>query len=197
MLFGAACAKKTAPVTTAPLPPSTSTLPPTAKAGPVSLYPPSATVTGEANPDITQANIQDNICNKNWTTKTIRPPSSYTTALKKKQMAAWKLSGTTADYEEDHLISLEIGGHPKSEANLWPELWTLTITGTDLGARAKDLVENYVHDEICFSVPNAKWSPTFKKYPPTVAVPLVAGQQILATDWYACYQKMLAKQPCQ
>jgi len=193
----AACATKTTPVPTAPATPPATTLPPAAKAGPPSIYPPSPTVTGAAYPNITQNNIQQNICNKSWSTSSIRPPDSYTTALKKKQMAAWHLSGTTADYEEDHLVPLEAGGDPKSEANLWPEPWTINVNGADLGAHTKDLVENYIHDEVCFSIPNAKMSPTVKEYPPTVSIPLASGQQIIATDWYACYQKMIARQPCR
>jgi hypothetical protein len=187
----------------APVPTSPSIAPPTippsplAKAGPPSLYPPSPTVTGAAYPQITQSNIRKTICSKSWSTSSIRPPESYTTALKKKQMAAWHLSGTTADYEEDHLVPLEAGGDPRSEANLWPELWTNIVSGTDLGARTKDLVENYIHDEICFGIPNAKMSPTVKQNPPTVAVPLAVAQKIIATDWYACYLKMTAHQPCQ
>ncbi len=191
LVLASGCARKI--TTTAPAP----TIAPTLRAGPPSIYPPSPTVTGAANPAITQANIQESICNRNWKTSSVRPPPSYTDALKKKQIAAWGLSGTPADYEEDHLISLEVGGHPNSEANLWPEPWTLSVSGQDLGAHTKDLVENYIHDEVCYSVPNAKWSPTVKQYPPTISIPLAEGQRILASDWYACYQKMIARQPCQ
>src|SRR5216683_2609243 len=30
---------------------------------------------------------------------------------------------TPAHYEEDHLVSLELGGHPRDPRNLWPERW--------------------------------------------------------------------------
>jgi hypothetical protein len=46
----------------------------------------------------------------------------------------------TGAYEEDHLISLEIGGAPSAEANLWPEPYN----GPE-GARVKDVVENKLH----------------------------------------------------
>ncbi len=201
LMLASGCAKKT--TTAAPPPPPVAARipapapPPVQKAGPASIYPPSPTVTGAANPDITQETIQNSICNRNWKTSSIRPPASYTDALKRKQMAAWRLSGTPADYEEDHLISLEVGGDPSSEANLWPEPWTLTVNGQDLGAHTKDLVENYIHDEVCYSIANAKWSPTVTKYHPTISIPLARGQQILATDWYACYRNMIAGKPCE
>jgi len=31
------------------------------------------------------------------------------------------LPGSTADYEEDHFIPLELGGHPTDPRNLWPQ----------------------------------------------------------------------------
>jgi len=92
------------------------------------------------NPDVTQATIAGTVCLAGWT-KTVRPPSSYTTALKTRQMAAQGLPGTTADYEEDHLIPLELGGAPRAEANLWPEPWP--------EARRKDAEENRLHAAVC------------------------------------------------
>ena len=75
---------------------------------------------GITNPDVTQATIHSTVCITGWT-KTIRPPVDYTNRLKREQMAAWQLPGTPADYQEDHLISLGIGGHPTDPRNLWPE----------------------------------------------------------------------------
>jgi hypothetical protein len=47
-------------------------------------------------------------------TKQWRPPSSYTDALKIQQIAEYQYSDTNRkDYEEDHLISLEMGGDGK------------------------------------------------------------------------------------
>jgi len=61
----------------------------------------------------------------------------------------------------------------------------------------KDRVENHVHDEICFDIPNAKMSSLRRKFPPTVSITLQRGQEILTTDWYACYLKMTdGKKPC-
>ena len=52
---------------------------------------------------------------------TIRPPASYTSALKLRQMRQYHETGPPSAYEEDHLISLELGGHPTDPRNLWPE----------------------------------------------------------------------------
>ena len=54
-------------------------------------------------------------------TKTIRPPSYYTSRLKAKQMREFGLAGTVHDYHEDHLVPLCVGGHPRDPRNLWPE----------------------------------------------------------------------------
>ena len=71
------------------------------------------------NPDVTQATIAATICKRGWT-RTIRPPTSYTDALKRTQLREYGLTGPTSRYQEDHLISLELGGHPTDPRNLWP-----------------------------------------------------------------------------
>jgi hypothetical protein len=75
---------------------------------------------GVANPDVTQETIDETICTSGWT-KTIRPPTDYTNELKAQQMEAYFRKGSLSDYQEDHLISLEVGGHPTDPRNLWPE----------------------------------------------------------------------------
>jgi hypothetical protein len=93
---------------------------------------------GVLNPDVTQANIKSTICRHGWT-KTIRPPTSYTNELKKKQMREYNVGGSSTDYQEDHLISLELGGHPTDPRNLWPEPYPraaeVDSTENDLNAR--------------------------------------------------------------
>jgi hypothetical protein len=115
--------------------------------------------------DITQANIEQTICNPEWSTKSVRPPSSYTTGLKKEQMQEWGLPGSTADYEEDHFISLELGGNPTDPRNLWPEPYNPSPD-----ARQKDTVENYFHKEVCRG-----------------AMTLQEAQNAITTDWYRVY----------
>lgn len=95
---------------------------------------------GTLNPAVTQATIATTICVHGWTA-TIRPPVAYTSQLKRAQMSARHLHGTTADYEEDHLIPLELGGAPSDPKNLWPERITQ--------ARAKDRLENALHTQVC------------------------------------------------
>jgi hypothetical protein len=75
---------------------------------------------GALNPEVTPARIRQTICSRGWT-KTIRPPSSFTSGLKLEQMREYGFTGTAADYEEDHFISLELGGAPNDPKNLWPE----------------------------------------------------------------------------
>src|SRR5437588_9180911 len=75
---------------------------------------------GVLNPDVTQANIASTICKSGWT-KTIRPPTGYTNELKLRQMRDYGVGGSPTRYQEDHLISLELGGHPTDPRNLWPE----------------------------------------------------------------------------
>ena len=193
MLLG--CAVKTATVPVPPVgnPPTVSTSAPLPldavhRVGPPDIYPRVDINPGLPNPDITQANIAQNICNKGWSTSSIRPPSSYTTALKKQQITQYGFTDkNTADYEEDHIISLENGGHPRDPKNLYPEAYNTMINGQRIGAHEKDAVENYLHNGICLDIPNAKFSSGPK---PPRAITLTQGQTILANDWYACYLHM-------
>jgi hypothetical protein len=95
---------------------------------------------GVLNPDVTQANIDSTICLHGWT-KTIRPPTSYTNALKQKQMREYGVAGSLSDYQEDHLISLELGGHPIDPRNLWPEPYPR--------ASEVDSIENDLNAKVC------------------------------------------------
>jgi hypothetical protein len=166
----------------------------TSRTAPAGAYPNPATTLGVANPEITQANIAETIC-KTWSTKLIRPPVTYTTKLKLKQLRAMGLTGHAADYEEDHFIPLEVGGHPTAPRNLWPEPWNRPVGSNDYGAHTKDFVESFIHDEVCFNVPNHKV--TSRGYRARVSISLARGQQIIANDWYACFQKMEVGQACK
>jgi hypothetical protein len=95
---------------------------------------------GVLNAAVTQATIGDTICLRGWT-RTIRPPSDYTTALKRTQLVEYGLTGEPSDYQEDHLISLELGGDPTDPRNLWPEPYPR--------ASAVDRIENELHDRVC------------------------------------------------
>lgn len=95
---------------------------------------------GALNPDVTQQNIRSTICRHGWTA-TIRPPTSYTNALKQKQMRAYGETGSLSDYQEDHFISLELGGDPADPRNLWPEPYPR--------AAQMDQQENELNAEVC------------------------------------------------
>src|ERR1700735_2794706 len=75
---------------------------------------------GVLNPVVTQATIGSTICVRGWAS-TVRPPTSYPTARKLKQMPLYGETGSPPGYQEDHLISLELGGNPTDPRNLWPE----------------------------------------------------------------------------
>jgi len=156
------------------------------RVGPSYLYPAHKTAPGVVNPDITQANIDQTICSTQWSTKNIRPPVSYTNNLKTKQLAASHATDKTpAHYEEDHLVSLELGGHPRDPRNLWPERWgtpahPLTHLGPFpahlVGANAKDKTENALHTEVCHGT-----------------LTLREAQFIVATDWFKYYRDKVLK----
>ena len=95
---------------------------------------------GALNPDVTQANIHQTICTHGWT-KTIRPPTEYTDALKLRQLREYGLSGDPSEFQEDHLISLELGGDPRDARNLWPEPYPR--------AREVDAIENELNARVC------------------------------------------------
>ena len=176
-----------------PPPPTVSDLV-TNRVGPPDIYPRTDLNPGLANPEITQDNIAETICNKNWKTSSIRPSAHYTTGLKISQIAEYGFADTTtADYEEDHIISLENGGDPKDPRNLYPEAYNTQVNGERIGAHEKDKVENYVHNGICLDVPDAKFSPGPK---PSHSLTLQQGQRILAGDWYRCYLEMKEGQDC-
>jgi hypothetical protein len=94
---------------------------------------------GEDNPAVTQATIGATICMSGWT-RTVRPPTSYTNALKVKQMAQYGENGSPTGYEEDHLIPLELGGAPRDPRNLWPEPHPRSATVDGIETHLKSLV---------------------------------------------------------
>jgi hypothetical protein len=110
----------------------------TASKGPYAADP--ARTPGVVNPDVTQQNITSTICKHAWT-RTIRPPTDYTNALKVKQMREYGVRGSPAQYQEDHLISLELGGHPTDPRNLWPEPYPR--------ASEMDTIENQLNGKVC------------------------------------------------
>jgi hypothetical protein len=148
---------------------------------------------GSTNPNISQENIDQTICNPHWSTKSIRPPVSYTNPLKKKSMVEYGDTAAQPPYvdangnvisfdvtqcvaysndprchELDHLISLELGGSPTDPKNLWPEPYNIQY-----GAHQKDKVENYLHDQVCLG-----------------NITLKDAQYQISHDWITVYNEM-------
>ncbi|HET7128506.1 MAG TPA: hypothetical protein VFJ93_05465 [Gaiellaceae bacterium] len=95
---------------------------------------------GVLNADVTQSTIGSTICRHGWT-RTIRPPVSYTNGLKAKGIRRYRLRGPPSAFQEDHLISLELGGDPTDPRNLWPEPYPR--------AAAVDQIENDLNHRVC------------------------------------------------
>ena len=95
---------------------------------------------GVLNAAVTQATIASTICRKGWT-RTVRPPVEFTNALKQRQLRQYGLRGPPSAYQEDHLISLELGGNPDDPRNLWPEPYPR--------ASAVDRIENDLNHRVC------------------------------------------------
>jgi hypothetical protein len=94
---------------------------------------------------------------------------NYTNRLKTEQIREYADADTTPrDYEEDHLIPLELGGNPKDPRNLWPEPYDTSIPNG--GARYKDKVENYLHNQVCSG-----------------NLTLDQAQKEIVNDWYRVY----------
>lgn len=152
---------------------------PAAHVGPDVFYPNPDKTPGSLNADVTQANIQQTICVSGWT-NTIRPASSYTSQLKMAQLRqeGYALYGDMepSHYEEDHFVSLELGGNPIDPQNLWPEPYFSTTSADGgqvvafIGAHQKDQVENLLHKEVCSG-----------------QLTLAQAQAAVMRDWYALY----------
>jgi hypothetical protein len=95
---------------------------------------------GALNPRVRQSTIKKTICKSGWTKK-IRPPVSYTNALKIKQMVLYEETSSPSEYEEDHFIPLELGGAPKDPKNLWPE--------PHPRSKLSDLLETQLKGKVC------------------------------------------------
>jgi hypothetical protein len=137
------------------------------------LLPTKKVTPGSINKDVTQENIKDNICKSGWTA-TIRPTTTYTNKLKIAQLSGDYKKYVTAFgedlslYEEDHLISLQLGGNPTDPKNLWPEPYAGN------GARKKDVIETKLKKLVCSG-----------------DVKLADAQKAIATNWVLAYNKYI------
>jgi hypothetical protein len=127
------------------------------------VLPDSSCTPGAIDPKVTQDNLSRTICSKGYT-KTVRPPVSYTNKLKAQQIADYGYGDINLrDYEEDHLISLELGGSPTDPKNLWPEPGN--------SPNPKDKIENLCNQKVCDQ-----------------EITLIKAQQEIATNWTTACQ---------
>ncbi|WP_225730063.1 MULTISPECIES: hypothetical protein [unclassified Nocardia] len=112
---------------------------------------------GALNPRVTQDTLATTICQSGYT-KSIRPPARITDAEKRANAKSYGYTGSLADSEYDHLVSLELGGDPNDPRNLWVE--------PGRSPNPKDAVESKLHQLVCAGT-----------------VPLAKAQDAIAADW--------------
>lgn len=131
---------------------------------------------GAIDPRVTQNDLGRTICRRGGYTRSVRPQEAYTEALKRAQIREYGYSDRRlGDYEEDHLVSLELGGSPDSPRNLWPE--PHSVQG-GWGSYAKDRLEDVLHRRVCAH-----------------RMSLRRAQSDIAHDWIAAYRKYMRAVP--
>ena len=123
------------------------------------------------NPDVTKETVRQTICVSGYA-KSVRPSSSYTNGVKAKLLREAGLDGSLMpDYELDHIVPLELGGHPRKLANLTLQPWD-----GEHGAWRKDLLERRLHVLVCRG-----------------ELKLSEAQVCIAEDWEACEAEHMAR----
>ena len=134
-------------------------VPPPGSCHSVGGLPDRACTPGAINPAVTQADIHATICARGWS-ESVRPPEAYTESLKARQMVAYGDTQPIWQYEEDHLVPLELGGAPADPRNLWPEYGA--------SPNPKDWVEDAANAAVCDG-----------------SMTLAAAQAAMARNWIA------------
>lgn len=113
-----------------------------------------------------ETDISKTICNPNWSTSSIRPPTSYTMPIKESyaRTEGVDLKG----YELDHAVPIELLGDPSALENLWLQPYP--------EAHQKDAVENLLKRKVCGG--------TMK---------LEMAQHQIMYNWKETYQKEIVK----
>ena len=96
----------------------------------------------ETSTAVTQANIHQTICVRGYTA-TVRPTYTQSSDIKHK---ICRIQGIIycRDVILDHIIPLEVGGHPASLANLQLQ--------DSEGSKLKDKLENKLHKDVCSGI---------------------------------------------
>lgn len=135
-----------------------------AKTGPASLYPNPALTPGDVFPNVTAKEV----CVSGYSSSVRAVSSDEKAAVYQR----YGVPNEPGKHEVDHFISLELGGS-NMVTNLWPEPYVTPDAPNKIGAREKDKVENYLHDQVCKN-----------------AMTLPQAQEQIRTDWYAVYLKI-------
>jgi len=98
--------------------------------------------------------------------------------------------GGDTKYENDHVISLELGGADADIANHFPQAYedktkiqkmrAGELPDDELGAHAKDMVESWLHQRVCND-----------KMPAEYRLELWQAQYKIATQWVAVFHELL------
>lgn len=129
--------------------------------GEFSMPDPSCTP-GAIDPAVTQRNLSRTICHAGYS-ETVRPPEPVTETEKRASLLAYGDRKPLADYEYDHLVSLELGGAHNDPRNLWPE--------PGASPNPKDGLENHLHSQVC-----------------TGPMTLATAQLTVARHWVSAYR---------
>lgn len=131
--------------------------------------PPSIGVTTTA---VTQDNLPATICKPGYTT-TVRPNTSYTNSLKR-ILIQEEVDQVMGHWELDHIVSLQLGGHPTAPGNLWMQHYS-----GPCGARVKDSLEGKLKRMVCKGV-----------------ITLLQAQLEIGTDWVKAYNQHIGPLSC-
>lgn len=113
---------------------------------------------GVVDPECTQVMM----CVKGYAKK-LRPPEEYTEKLKIRQIVEHGID-CSKGCEEDHVIPLELCGHPIDEGNLSPQQAP--------EFRQKDWVEDDLHKKVCDG-----------------SIPLATAQFVVVRQWEKYYRE--------
>ena len=160
-------------VTTPTLPPSVASVAPEQLTAPTQGRSPFKEPPGAVIADVTQANVATTICVSGWTA-TVRPSTSFTQALKRTMLTRAGLDPKDAiKYELDHFVPLAIGGHPRSQDNLWLQRWD-----GEWNARLKDRLERKLKVMVCAG-----------------DISLDAARGAIQHDWHTAYRQFVPANP--
>jgi hypothetical protein len=123
---------------------------------------------GEFSSAVTQETISKTICVPGWTA-TVRPSTLFSTGVKQELLSRAGLpSSEASNYELDHFIPLALGGHPRSQENLWLQPWKGTWNAKTKDRLARKLQALVCSRKLTLSEARAAmqrdWPAAFRKY---------------------------------